>query len=104
VFSLAAHVSLGVALGQAKRPEEAREAFLSAVRLDGRQLKDPKSHESARISALFHLGRQLLEQEQPQHALPYLLQAKDQMPNHYQPQVCVLCTGRRTMNLIQFFV
>jgi protein O-mannosyl-transferase len=88
VFSLAAHVSLGVALGQAKRPEEAREAFLSAVRLDGRQLKDPKSHESARISALFHLGRQLLEQEQPQHALPYLLQAKDQMPNHYQPQVC----------------
>ncbi|XP_059482286.1 protein O-mannosyl-transferase TMTC2-like isoform X2 [Neocloeon triangulifer] len=82
----AAHVSLGVALGQAKRPVEARQAFLRAANSDGQGLKDPKSHESARISALFHLGRHFLEHEQPQHALIYLLQAKDQRPDHYQPQ------------------
>ncbi|XP_065353205.1 protein O-mannosyl-transferase Tmtc2-like [Cloeon dipterum] len=82
----AAHVSLGVALGQAKRHAEARQAFLRATNLDGRGLKDPKSHESARISALFHLGRHFLEQDQPQHALTYLLRAKEQMPQHFHPQ------------------
>ncbi|XP_035209841.1 protein O-mannosyl-transferase TMTC2-like, partial [Stegodyphus dumicola] len=52
-----AHLNMGLVLGVLGRKEEAAEVYRHCAELDSAGLKDPKMHESTRISALFNLGR-----------------------------------------------
>ncbi|UYV67419.1 TMTC2 [Cordylochernes scorpioides] len=82
-----AYLNMGVVLGSLGRRTDAIEALRKCAGLDGSGLKDPRLHESTRISALLHLGRSLAEEERYQEAIEVYLAAVKRLPDHYkQPQ------------------
>ncbi|KAK8744683.1 hypothetical protein OTU49_000568, partial [Cherax quadricarinatus] len=52
-----AHLNMGLVLGLMGQRAEAAEVYRHCSQLDGSGLKDPRTHESTKISALFNLGR-----------------------------------------------
>lgn len=76
-----------MALARQGKGLEALQVLKRATQLDSAGLRDPRAHEAARASALFHLGRLQLEQGHIEDALAAFLRAKDTMPSNFQPQV-----------------
>ncbi|XP_054721235.1 protein O-mannosyl-transferase TMTC2-like, partial [Uloborus diversus] len=81
-----AHLNMGLVLGILGRKEEAAEVYRHCAELDSAGLKDPKMHESTRISALFNLGRLYADEGKYEEAVVVYHEAVQKMPEHYQPQ------------------
>ncbi|CAL1263542.1 unnamed protein product [Larinioides sclopetarius] len=81
-----AHLNMGLVLGIMGRKEEAAEVYRHCAELDSAGLKDPKMHESTRISALFNLGRLYADEGKYEEAVQVYHEAVKKMPEHYQPQ------------------
>ncbi len=81
-----AHLNMGLVLVQLGKKQEAIEVYKHCSTLDGTGLKDPKMHESTKISALFNLGRIYADDGRYQDAINIYNDAIQKMPNHYQAQ------------------
>lgn len=62
VISPVAYLNLGIALQSVGRQRDAEDAYRMCSQLDISILKDPKLHESAKITCLFNLGRLLADE------------------------------------------
>uniref|UniRef100_T1JJZ4 dolichyl-phosphate-mannose--protein mannosyltransferase n=1 Tax=Strigamia maritima TaxID=126957 RepID=T1JJZ4_STRMM len=81
-----AHLNLGLVLGILSRKEEAAEVYRHCSQLDGTGLKDPRTHETTKISALFNLGRLFADDGKYEAAITVYKEATLKMPLYYQPQ------------------
>ncbi|XP_074598781.1 transmembrane O-mannosyltransferase targeting cadherins 2 [Brevipalpus obovatus] len=81
-----AHLNIGLVLTQLGRKKEAIKVYQHCSQLDSHGLKDPRTHETTRISALFNLGQLYSENGQYSEAIEVFKQAIAMMPPHYQPQ------------------
>uniref|UniRef100_A0A0P6DC12 dolichyl-phosphate-mannose--protein mannosyltransferase n=1 Tax=Daphnia magna TaxID=35525 RepID=A0A0P6DC12_9CRUS len=82
-----AHLNMGLVLALMGMKEEAIEVYRRCSQLDGSGLKDPRTHETTKISALFNLGRLYADDGQYTKAIDVYNEAIQRMPTHYQPQV-----------------
>lgn len=80
---------MGLVLALMGMKEEAIEVYKRCSHLDGSGLKDPRTHETTKISALFNLGRLYADDGQYMKAVDVYNEAIQRMPAHYQPQVCI---------------
>ena len=67
-----AHLNLGLTLSRLGRTEQAIKILNAGSKLDDNGLKDPATNANARSSALWHLGKLLLEAGDPQRAVTVL--------------------------------
>ncbi|KAF2361658.1 Tetratricopeptide repeat [Trinorchestia longiramus] len=81
-----AHLNLGLVLGLVGRKDEAIEVYRQCSQLDGSGLKDPRTHEATKISALFNLGRLYADDGLYERAIGVYMEAVERMPPHYAPQ------------------
>ncbi|XP_069943334.1 protein O-mannosyl-transferase TMTC2-like isoform X2 [Cherax quadricarinatus] len=81
-----AHLNMGLVLGLMGQRAEAAEVYRHCSQLDGSGLKDPRTHESTKISALFNLGRLYADDGHFERAISVYQEAVERMPSHYQPQ------------------
>lgn len=82
-----AHLNLGQLLASRGLCEEAEVVLRHCSKLDSTGVKDPKLHETTRISALVHLGRLLADSGRFNEAISIYRNAVDSLPEYYQPQV-----------------
>jgi len=82
-----AHLNMGLVLALMGMKDEAVEVYRRCSQLDGSGLKDPRTHETTKISALFNLGRLHADDGQYTKAIDVYNEAIQRMPTHYQPQV-----------------
>ena len=68
-----AYLNLGITLSELGRKDDAIKILDSCSKLDDNGLKDPKANANGRISAMFHLGKLLLESGEPRRAISVLL-------------------------------
>ena len=68
-----AYLNLGITLAELGRKDDAINILDKCSKLDDNGLKDPKANANARISAMFHLGKLLLESREPRRAISVLL-------------------------------
>lgn len=87
VLWIVAHLNLGQLLMSRGLCEEAEEVLKRCSKLDSRGVKDPKLHESTRISALLHLGRLHADRGRYEEAVTIYKEAVAALPEYYQPQV-----------------
>lgn len=78
---------MGLVLALLGHKDEAVDVYRRCSQLDGSGLKDPRTHEATRISALFNLGRLYADDGQYQRAIDVYHEAIQRMPPHYQAQV-----------------
>ncbi|XP_076361298.1 protein O-mannosyl-transferase TMTC2-like isoform X1 [Tachypleus tridentatus] len=97
-----AHLNMGLVLGILGRKEEAVEVYRRCAQLDSAGLKDPKMHESTKISALFNLGRLYADEGRYQEAIDVYQEAMNKMPDHYQPQSLYNMLGEAFFKLGKF--
>lgn len=79
-----AHLNMGLTLAHLGRKEQAMTVYRRCASLDGTGLKDPRSHESTRVSALFNLGRLYFDDGKFEEAITTFESAIQRMPTHYQ--------------------
>ena len=84
------------------RKEQAIDVYRRCASLDGTGLKDPKNHESTRVSALFNLGRLLADEGRLEEAITAYRQAIDTMPTHYQSHSLFNVMGEAYFKMGQF--
>jgi tetratricopeptide (TPR) repeat protein len=84
-----AHLNLAQLLERRGQYEQAVSVYRRCSRLNGAGLKDPRTHEATKISALLHLGRLYADQGRLHKAVAMYQEAVDKMPGHYPPQVSV---------------
>lgn len=87
VISTVAHLNLGQLLAFRGLCEEAEIVLRHCSKLDSTGVKDPKIHETTRISALLHLGRLLADRGRFNEAISIYKEAVNSLPEYYQPQV-----------------
>ncbi|KAH7960527.1 hypothetical protein HPB49_020941 [Dermacentor silvarum] len=97
-----AHLNMGLVLGIMGRKEEAIEVYRHCAQLDSAGLKDPKTHESTKISALFNLGRLYADEGKYKEAIRVYQEAVAKMPDHYQPQSLYNMMGEAYFKLGDF--
>ncbi|XP_044733446.1 protein O-mannosyl-transferase TMTC2-like [Chrysoperla carnea] len=97
-----AYVNLGSALVAAGRCQEAVAILRQGSKLDGTGLKDRRTHETARVSALLQLGSLYADQGRLQRALAAYREALHTMPDHYPPQSVYNLLGETLTRLHQF--
>nr|XP_024216998.1 transmembrane and TPR repeat-containing protein CG4341-like [Halyomorpha halys] len=85
--NLVAHLNLGTLLASRGRIQEAEEVLIRCSLLDGSAVKDPRTHESTRVSSLVHLGRIYADRGDHAKAVQVYSQAVAIKPKDYQPQV-----------------
>ena len=68
-----AYLNLGITLSELGRKDDAINILDKCSKLDDNGLKDPKANANGRISAVFHLGKLLLESGEPRRAISVLL-------------------------------
>ncbi|XP_015794954.1 transmembrane and TPR repeat-containing protein 2 [Tetranychus urticae] len=81
-----AYLNMGLVLTRLGRKSEAIKVYQHCTRLDGSGLKDPKTHESTKISAYFNLGQLYTDEGHHEEAIKVFKEAIQQMPAHYQAQ------------------
>lgn len=91
---------MGLVLALMGMKEEATEVYRRCSQLDGSGLKDPRTHETTKISALFNLGRLYADDGQYPKAIEVYNEAIQRMPAHYQPQV--LCSSHSIWSIAIF--
>ncbi|XP_026686979.1 transmembrane and TPR repeat-containing protein 2-like [Diaphorina citri] len=67
--------------------------FRQCSNLDGTGLKDPRTHEVARITALLHLGRLHGDRKRYAEAVAVYREALHRMPPYYQPSMLYSLLG-----------
>nr|CAD7399487.1 unnamed protein product [Timema cristinae] len=82
-----AHLNLGQLLERMRRCDEAIQVYRRCSRLDGAHLKDPRTHEATKVSALLHLGRLYADQGRLTEAAQAYQEAVNKMPEYYPPQL-----------------
>lgn len=82
-----AHLNLGQLLASKGRCEEAEAILKRCSDLDGAGLKDPRTHETTKISALLHLGRLYTERGKYNEAVSVYKKGVRLKPADNQPQV-----------------
>ncbi|RWS31166.1 transmembrane and TPR repeat-containing protein 2-like protein [Leptotrombidium deliense] len=97
-----AHLNMALVLEKLDRKQEAIEVYKHCASLDGTGLKDPKTHESTRISALFNLGRVYAEDGLYSQAIAVYNEATEKMPSHYQPHSLYNMIGEAYFKLGQY--
>ncbi|GFS97681.1 protein O-mannosyl-transferase TMTC2 [Nephila pilipes] len=97
-----AHLNLGLVLGILGRKEEAAVVYRHCAELDSSGLKDPKMHETTKISALFNLGRLHADGGLYKQAIQVYQEAVQKMPDHYQPQSLYNMMGEAFFKLKQY--
>lgn len=75
---------MGLTLTNLGRKDQAIDVYRRCASLDGSGLKDPKNHESTKVSALFNLGRLYSDEGRFEEAIAVYQKAIDRMPSHYQ--------------------
>ncbi|KAK3578086.1 hypothetical protein CHS0354_006745 [Potamilus streckersoni] len=93
------YLNLGILFAQVGRQEEARKMYLLCADLDTSGLKDPRLHESTKISCLYNLGRLYIEQNRNKEALEVYQKAVQRMPSYYQAQSLYNMIGEVYFNL-----
>ena len=68
-----AYLNLGITLTELGRKDDAINILDKCSKLDDNGLKDPKANANARISAMFHLGKLLLESGEPKKAISVVM-------------------------------
>ncbi|OQV17636.1 Transmembrane and TPR repeat-containing protein 2 [Hypsibius exemplaris] len=81
-----AHLNLALALQSTGRPRDAEATYRKCAHLDVSTLKDPKLHESAKITCLYNLGRLLADEREFEKAITVYMDAVNKMPSFYAPQ------------------
>ncbi|XP_055328235.1 protein O-mannosyl-transferase TMTC2-like [Paramacrobiotus metropolitanus] len=81
-----AYLNLGIAMQSVARHADAKAAYRQCAQLDTGRLKDPKLHESAKITCLFNLGRLAADEQQYQATVALYNEAVNKMPAYYAPQ------------------
>ncbi|XP_066954615.1 protein O-mannosyl-transferase TMTC2 [Macrobrachium rosenbergii] len=97
-----AHLNMGLVLGLLGQKAEAAEVYRHCSQLDGSGLKDPRTHESTKISALFNLGRLYADDGHFERAIDVYQEAVDKMPPYYQPQSLYNMLGEAFFKLERF--
>ncbi|CAL4083341.1 unnamed protein product, partial [Meganyctiphanes norvegica] len=97
-----AHLNMGLVLGLLGQKDEAAEVYRHCSQLDGSGLKDPRTHEATKISALFNLGRLMADDGHFEKAIDVYREAVEKMPSHYQPQSLFNMLGEAFFKLDQF--
>lgn len=87
LFITVAHLNLGQLLASRGLCEEAETVLRHCSKLDSTGVKDPKLHETTRISALLHLGRLLADRGRYREAISIYKETVHSLPEYYQPQV-----------------
>lgn len=85
LFRLVAHLNLGIVLVQLNRKKEAEERYERCSQLNGDGLKDPKTHENAKLSCLYNLGRLEADQGIYHQAIKTYHKAIERLNSHYPP-------------------
>lgn len=80
----AAYLNLGVTYSDLGLKQEAIKILQLGSELDDNGLKDPKTHANARISAMFHLGKLLLEEGKVESAITVLRRAEKRRGEDYK--------------------
>ena len=80
---------MGLVLALMGSKEEAIDVYRRCSQLDGAGLKDPRTHETTKISALFNLGRLYADDALYLTAIDVYNEAIQRMPPHYQAQVTI---------------
>ncbi|GFG31598.1 hypothetical protein Cfor_11746, partial [Coptotermes formosanus] len=88
-----AHLNLAQLLERRGQYEQAVSVYRRCSRLNGAGLKDPRTHEATKISALLHLGRLYADQGRLHKAVAMYQEAVDKMPGHYPPQAVYTLLG-----------
>ncbi|GIX68274.1 protein O-mannosyl-transferase TMTC2 [Caerostris extrusa] len=78
------------------------DVYRHCAELDSSGLKDPKMHETTKISALFNLGRLYADDGSYKQAIKVYQEAVKKMPHHYQPQSLYNMMGEAFFKLKQF--
>ncbi|KAK4302945.1 hypothetical protein Pmani_025004 [Petrolisthes manimaculis] len=97
-----AHLNMGLVLGLLGQRTEAAEVYRHCSQLDGSGLKDPRTHEATKISALFNLGRLYADDGHFERAIEVYQEAVERMPSHYQPQSLYNMLGEAFFKLEKF--
>lgn len=82
-----AHLNLGLLLGRVGRVAEAKIVLRVCAGLDNTGLRDPRTHRTATVACLFHLGRLAMEQGRLHEAVDVFFEAVNKRPDFYPPQV-----------------
>ncbi|XP_052769332.1 protein O-mannosyl-transferase TMTC2-like [Mya arenaria] len=81
-----AHLNLGILLAQLGDGKQAEQVYRHCADLDTSKLKDPRLHESTKISCLYNLGRLYSDQKRYQESISVFEEALRRRPDHYAPQ------------------
>lgn len=82
-----AYLNLGQLLATLGKIHEAEDTLRRCSELDITGLKDPRTHETTRITALVNLGKLYADKGRYQDAVDVYREANRKMPNNYQPQM-----------------
>ncbi|XP_041350711.1 protein O-mannosyl-transferase TMTC2-like [Gigantopelta aegis] len=96
-----AHLNYGILLASLGKTDQAAQVFRHCADLDTSGLKDPRLHDSTKISCLYNLGRQLTEQDRFEDALEVFHEALKRRPSYYQPQSLYNMLGEVYMKMGQ---
>ena len=93
---------MGLTLAHMGRRDQAIDVYRRCASLDGTGLKDPKNHESTKVSALFNLGRLYSDDGRFEEAISAYKQAIETMPGYYQSHSLYNMMGEAFFKLGQF--
>ncbi|ESP04617.1 hypothetical protein LOTGIDRAFT_135841 [Lottia gigantea] len=97
-----AYLNLGIIFTLLGKVEEAEKIYKHCAELDTSGLKDPRLHESTKISCLYNLGRLYTEQDRLKEAVEYYHIALERRPSHYAPQSLFNMLGEAYVKMNEF--
>ncbi|KAL4232912.1 Protein O-mannosyl-transferase tmtc2 [Mactra antiquata] len=104
-----AHLNLAILLAERGNDTVAEQEYRTCADLDTSKLKDPRLHESTKISCLYNLGRLYSKLKRNEDAIAVFEEALRRRPEYYSPQSLynmygeVLSTVGRTEEGIHWF-
>ncbi|PVD28877.1 hypothetical protein C0Q70_11472 [Pomacea canaliculata] len=86
LYTAVAHLNLGILTAQSGDVQTAAKIYRHCADLDTSGLKDPRLHESTKVSCLYNLARLLAEHNMLQDSLRVYEEALERRPSHYPAQ------------------
>ncbi|XP_064605710.1 protein O-mannosyl-transferase TMTC2-like [Liolophura sinensis] len=97
-----AHLNLGIILGLQGKVEEAVKVYQHCYQIDTSGLKDPRLHENTKISALYNLGKLLVDHNRIHEGIKAYREAIRRRPSYYPPQSIYNMLGEAYLKLNQY--